>query len=438
MTTRQHVHKAAKTTTAQIQSPTARLKLAAQTRPYFVKVADGTWLGYRKPLTGPGSWVARGGAGDGKGWVKTLWQADDGGLKPDGAKILSFWQAKTEVQKLAGRKVPAGANEPAGGSSAITLDEALTGYEATLRQRGADVYNARQPRHHLSDLMLSKPLTLLAADELKQWCDGLLAKGLAPSSVNRVMNRLRAALTDADKSRTHIWRDGLKALPDATEANNVVIDDEAKAQAWVAESYALDHQLGLLTHTLAETGARPSQATRLRIRDLITTDMNAPRLMMPKSGKGGTRNPGKRKVERYPVAISPELARLLKAAAKGRPSNALLLLRTNGLGWESDINKSNHYYGADVRRVVTKIGLDPDVYGMYAFRHTSITRMLLKGTHTAIVAKVHDTSEAMIRKHYAACILDYTDAVTRQTLPSLGPAAPAASNVVPLAKGRPA
>ena len=38
-----------------------------------------------------------------------------------------------------------------------------------------------------------------------------------------------------------------------------------------------------------------------------------------------------------------------------------------------------------------EIGLDPDVYGLYAFRHTSITRMLLAGTHTAIVAKCHDT-----------------------------------------------
>jgi hypothetical protein len=45
-----------------------------------------------------------------------------------------------------------------------------------------------------------------------------------------------------------------------------------------------------LTHVLGETGARPSQAVRLRVRDLITTDPKAPRLMMPKSGKGGTRH----------------------------------------------------------------------------------------------------------------------------------------------------
>jgi hypothetical protein len=60
--------------------------------------------------------------------------------------------------------------------------------------------------------------------------------------------------------------------------------------------------------------------------------------------------------------------------------------------------------------------------------------MLLAGTYTAIVAKCHDTCEAMIRKHYAASILDYTDEITRKTLPALGPAQPAASNVIPLAK----
>ena len=181
-----HNHKATKTTSAQIQSPTARSKLAAQTRPYFVKVADGAWIGYRKPLTGPGSWVARVGAGDGKGWEKTLWQADDGGLKPDGAKVLSFWQAKTEVQKLAGWTNDAAENTA---PVIITLDEALKGYGSALRNRGADAYNARQPRPHLSAVMLSKPLTLLTKDELEKWRDGLLEKGLAPATVNRMMTR---------------------------------------------------------------------------------------------------------------------------------------------------------------------------------------------------------------------------------------------------------
>jgi hypothetical protein len=87
-------HKSAKITAGQLQSSAARLKLAARTRPYFVKVASGAWVGYRKPLSGPGSWAARVGISDGKGWEKTLWAADDNGLKADGEKILSFWLAK--------------------------------------------------------------------------------------------------------------------------------------------------------------------------------------------------------------------------------------------------------------------------------------------------------------------------------------------------------
>jgi hypothetical protein len=172
---------------------------------------------------------------------------------------------------------------------------------------------------------------------------------------------------------------------------------------------------------------------RLRVRDLNVIDPAAPPLMMPKSGKGGTRHPEERKAEQYAVSISSELAALLKLAAKGRPSHAPLLLRKDGKPWNEKDPCGD--YRRDVRSVVESIGLDPDIYGMYAHRHSSITRMLLAGTHTAIVAKAHDTSEAMIRRHYADQILDHTDAITRKTLPSLGPALqPAASNVIPLAK----
>ena len=168
---------------------------------------------------------------DGKGWEKTLWGADDNGLKADGDKVLSFWQAKTEVQKLAGRKLDADIMTATDDGAPVTLDEALKQYGAALLERGARVYNAQLPRYHLSDTLLSKPVSLITEAELRSWRGDLLKKGLAPSTVNRIMNSLRAALTLADKTRVHIWRGGLKALPDATEANNVVIEDEAKAQA---------------------------------------------------------------------------------------------------------------------------------------------------------------------------------------------------------------
>jgi hypothetical protein len=122
----------------------------------------------------------------------------------------------------------------------------------------------------------------------------------------------------------------------------------------------------------------------------------------------------------------------LKAAAKGRPSHAHLLLYKDGRPWNEN-NPSGDYLRG-VRAVVEKIGLDPDEYGLYAFRHTRITKMLLARVPTDVVAKAHDTSESEIRKHYSHCILDFTDEITRKTLPSLGPVQPAASTVIPLAK----
>ena len=84
-------------------------------------------------------------------------------------------------------------------------------------------------------------------------------------------------------------------------------------------------------------------------------------------------------------------------------------------------------------RSYSPIELEAVRVGGAAWRSAGIGRPLR--VQTSIVAKDHDTSEQQIRKHYAASILDFTDEITRETLPSLGPALePAASNVVKLTK----
>ena len=66
-------------------------------------------------------------------------------------------------------------------------------------------------------------------------------------------------------------------------------------------------KFGLLTDTLAITGARPSQAVRLRVEDLHDHPVR-PKLMMPKTAKGGGRNRSQKKIERYSVPITVQLA----------------------------------------------------------------------------------------------------------------------------------
>src|SRR5207302_6875298 len=88
--------------------------------------------------------------------------------------------------------------------------------------------NRRHPDSGLS--ILSKPVALLGATELRKWRDSLLDKGLAPGTVNRTKTGLRAALElaaahDPRITNQRAWKVGLAALPDAHRARNVILDD---------------------------------------------------------------------------------------------------------------------------------------------------------------------------------------------------------------------
>ena len=147
----------------------------------------------------------------------------------------------------------------------------------------------------------SKPVVVLTSAELKKWRDSLLGT-MAPSTINRLCACLCAGLEQAAQHDKRIqnrdaWEIGLAALPNAQDARNVILPDE-KVSEFVAAAYRIDHQFGLLTDTLAVTGARPSQAVRLRVEDLHDHPVR-PKLMMPKSAKGGDRNRAEKKLERY-------------------------------------------------------------------------------------------------------------------------------------------
>src|SRR5262249_61841200 len=139
---------------------------------------------------------------------------------------------------------------------------------------------------------------------------------------NRLRNSLRAALSlaaehDPRIGTGHAWKAGRPALADAQTARNVVLDDDT-VRAFVAAAHRHSRALGRMIETLGTTGTRPSQASRLLVADLKADDPAAPKLLMPKSGKGGTSDRLKRKAERFSVPITLELASSLADAAKGR------------------------------------------------------------------------------------------------------------------------
>jgi hypothetical protein len=82
-----------------------------------------------------------------------------------------------------------------------------------------------------------------------------------------------------------------------------------------------------------------------------------------------------------------------------------------------------------VNTVVTTIGFPADVT-MYALRHSSIVRLLKRNVPIRLVASLHNTSVAMIEKHYSRYITEHSDDISRHALLQHEP--PNGENVVPL------
>jgi hypothetical protein len=151
---------------------------------------------------------------------------------------------------------------------------------------------------------------------------------------------------------------------------------------------------------------------------------------MPRSAKGDTASRDRRR-ERTPVPIPAALAAKLAAAA-GRSDDAPLLDRGNGLGgWLGAGGRQADYYRKPFRELVGHPKLPANVTP-YALRHSSIVRMLPANVPVRLVASLHDTSVAMIEKHYSKYINDHADAIPRRAMLDLGAGDEQANNVVPL------
>jgi integrase len=391
-----------------LESRSARLRLRIRRRPYSgPSLARGISLMYRRNKTN-GSWVLKASDGHGAYWTKGFALADDF-EDSDGKNVLTFYEAQDAARRLA--RCEDGSTDTA----PITVDGALKDYRRDLKARNANPYNAESPRVHLSKVLLAKPVQLLNAHELKKWRDGLLGK-IAPATVNRVCRCLCAALElvrhhDERIQNRQAWEVGLAGLPDAQEARNVIISD-AKVREFVATAYEHDYQLGLLVDTLAITGARPSQVVRLRVEDLHDHPVR-PKLMMPRSAKGGGRNRSQKKHERYSVPITLRLAVKLRESATGRAEDAPMLVQSDRSAWGDNPGQRYHRH---IDKIVTQIGLDPAVVTIYALRHSSIVRMLLQNVPIRLIASLHNTGVQMIERNYSKHISEYGDDVSRKAL----------------------
>src|SRR5690349_980149 len=108
---------------AKLETRTTRLKLAVQRKPYFVTIAPGISLGYRRNA-GSGSWVVRAANTNRGNPTKAFAHADDH-EDASGDGILDYWAAQDRARAVA-RGDTTDAGRP------VSVAEALDQYAADL------------------------------------------------------------------------------------------------------------------------------------------------------------------------------------------------------------------------------------------------------------------------------------------------------------------
>jgi integrase len=441
---------------------------------HYRKIEQGVDLFYYRPKgrrgkpAGAGNWGERRYRGKPKGSrgspysLQIIAIADDLS-DSDGTVILSYWQAVDEVRKrMVVRAHPADGPVP---TVRTTIVEYVADRDAReTRRKGRAV---RSDAHRLARYVIGREqrgkrkaigptkladieLRALDEDALRKWRDTLPAS-MKESSRRRTINDLRAALNvgyerhrkELEPSLPAIIKHGLKAngndydQAELQERDNQILDDPKVTQLLRATKEVDAEQdwngdLYRLIIVLAATGTRFSQAARLRVGDC---QIERQRLLVPKSRKG------RGKSGSTPVPVGQDVIDALLPAVTGRASTAPLLERWRhiqrvGNQWEragrAAWQSSSEFDDAwDAIRSCVKM---PDVIP-YALRHSSIVRGLKANLPIRLVAALHDTSAAMIERHYSKWIVDGLEDLAAQALVPLLPRE-RGGRVLPLRRAR--
>ncbi|MER9533014.1 tyrosine-type recombinase/integrase [Mesorhizobium sp. M0309] len=233
---------------------------------------------------------------------------------------------------------------------------------------------------------------------------------LPPTLPGTIKQGLRAAVAD---DTAPVARDN-QILPDADIARVLRAAREVDAeQGWEGDLFRL-------VLVLAATGARLSQVARMHVADC---QISQSRLMVPTSRKGRGAKSGT-----ITVPVGRDVMDELVPVTAKRPPDAVLLERwrheqaAGTIEWHR-AGRGSWRSSAELARPWQAIrdcaGL-PDVIP-YALRHSSIVKGIRANLPIRLVAALHDTSTAMIERHYSKWITSGLEDLARSAIVPLVP-----------------
>jgi integrase len=359
-----------------------RESLPSQREPHWQRIRPGCFLGYRPSAReGAGTWIARAYDEDQRSY--RLKAIGDFGTLPGRDR---FSDAKREAEAFAAIVEAGGYTE----EKIETVEEACQRYAVSH----ADA-KGRFTRHVYSDPIATVKLAKLRRHHLNAWRQRLenkpaqvtrrkkgpqVTRDRAPSSINRDMAMLRAALNTVlapgAPNTEAAWQEALKAIRNADRQRTLYLDRNQRR----ALLENIDAEIEPFVRTLCLLPLRPGAVAGLIVGDF---DKRTSELSIGKDKSGKPRR----------ILVPTAAAKLLAGQTKGRLPNKPLLARGNGKRWDKETWKR------PIAEAVVTAKL-PIGTTAYTLRHSTITDLVNAGLPLLAVAQISDTSAEMIERHY--------------------------------------
>lgn len=371
-----------------IDTVSGRDKLKPRKAPYWHKLSSGCQLGFRKMTsTSVGSWSVR---------------VYDPATRKQLSHSLGAFDSFPPSQRFDEAKKAAEAfyeHLGRGGSKkAVTVKSACATYVDHIRGIKSDKHakdlSGRFARWVDESKIADIPLTKLTPVHVFSWRRFLtetpvvvnphakekIYRPRSPSSVNRDMTALRAALNYA-LEQLHVttdmaWRTALKAIENANGRRDIYLDLKQRR----ALIDAAPKDVGEFLLGLSRLPLRPGALASLTVGSLDVR-LNVLTVGKDKTGKN-------RKIKLPKVTME-----FLLPYTKDRPANEPLFVRADGKAWDKDAWKK------PIKAAAKTAGL-PEGTTAYSLRHSTITDLVTAGVDLLTVAQLSGTSVAMIELHY--------------------------------------
>jgi integrase len=398
-----------------LDTRSARAKLQMRDSPYWVSLAPGCALGYRKGLKG-GVWLAKI-VRDGLRRQTTLGAADDA-LDPDGVLAISFAHAQTKA-----REWFAIATRPTNLTRPYTVRDSVADYLKWFRATGRK--SIKETETCANAFILPQlgdcDVLLLTAASLRDWHMNVAA---APprlrtrlgekqnvrdtahdpegprrrrATANRILTVLKAALN-------HAWREG--SVPEDSAWRRVVPFREADA----ARVRYLDREecrrlveaspepLRTIVRGALFSGARYSELARMQVADF---NCDSGTLLVRTSKAGKVRH----------IELTVEGVEFFSALAAGRAVTEFLFQRNAAAAWGKSHQQRPLAEACRVARI-------SPAASFHVLRHTYASLMVMDAVPLIVVARnLGHADTRMVEKHYGHLATSYVREAIRAAMP---------------------